>query len=56
MGDIRQRLLAHLNGDNPCIAREQPTHRVEELVQGDASAKERALILERQPVCNQRVG
>ena len=25
-GDIRQRLLDHLNGDNPCITRNAPTH------------------------------
>ena len=55
-GDIRQRLLAHLNGDNPYISREAPTHWVDELVTGDPSSQERALILEFQPSCNQKVG
>ncbi len=54
-GDIRDRLLAHLNGDNPCITRERPTHWVGE-VTSDMDARERQLILEYNPVCNQRVG
>lgn len=55
-GDIRQRLLDHLNGDNPRITRATPTHYVSELVSGDASARETQLILECLPACNQRVG
>ena len=55
-GDIRQRLLDHLSGDNPRITRQVPTHWVAELTFGDPSARERQLILELQPVCNQRVG
>jgi len=54
-GDIRQRLLAHLNGDNPCITREQPTHWVYELT-SNIDARERQLITEFSPLCNQRVG
>ncbi|MCC6962538.1 MAG: GIY-YIG nuclease family protein [candidate division Zixibacteria bacterium] len=55
-GDIRQRLLDHLNGDNPCITRENPTHWVAEVTSGDPSIRERELITELQPVCNKRVG
>lgn len=54
--DIRGRLLDHLNGDNPCITNESPTHWVDELVNGDASEREKELILELNPVCNKKVG
>jgi hypothetical protein len=54
-GDIRQRLLDHLNGDNPCIAREAPTHFVAE-VTPSMDQRERQLTLELQPTRNQRVG
>ena len=30
-GDIRTRLLAHLNGDNTCITTARPTHWVDEV-------------------------
>ena len=55
-GDIRQRLLDHLNGDNSCITRERSTHWVDVLTQGDPSERERQLILELTPLCNRRVG
>ena len=54
-GDIRERLLAHLGGDNPCITRYAPTHFVT-LVTPDMVKAEKALILELQPACNQKVG
>lgn len=54
-GDIRERLLRHVNGDNPCITRHQPTHWVDE-VTSDHDRRERELILELKPTCNQRVG
>ena len=54
-GDIRARLLAHLNGDNPCIARENPTHWMD-LVTNDDANTERRLIVEYSPICNQKVG
>ncbi len=54
-GDIRQRLLDHLNGDIPCITREHPTHWVDE-VTSNMDERERQLILEFSPICNQRVG
>lgn len=56
-GDIRTRLLEHLNGDNALILRHGPTHWVGELHADPAmSARERELILECDPPCNQRVG
>jgi hypothetical protein len=54
-GDIRTRLLAHLNGDNPRITRERPTHYVD-VVCDDYVTREKALILELDPVANRKVG
>ena len=54
-GDIRQRLLDHLGGDNACINHENPTHWIAE-VTSDADRREKELILELSPICNQRVG
>lgn len=54
-GMIRDRLMAHLNGDNPCITREAPTHWVDEIT-ADHVARERVLIVELTPACNQQVG
>jgi hypothetical protein len=57
-GDLRDRLLAHLNGtdDNPCILRERPTHWVGEVKVLDLDERERQLILELNPICNRKVG
>ena len=54
-GDIRERMLAHVGGDNACINREQPTHWVC-VATGDYDAMEKQLIVELAPICNQRVG
>jgi len=54
-GDIRQRLLDHLSGDNPCITAQRPTKFFAE-VNSSADAREKALIMEFTPSCNQRVG
>lgn len=54
-GDIRARLLRHLNGDNPCITREKPTHWVD-VVTSDMDEMEKRLIRELNPICNKRVG
>lgn len=54
-GDIRARLLDHLNGDNTCINREQPTGFVD-VVTNQADEVEKQLILELNPTCNRRVG
>lgn len=54
-GDIRNRLLKHLNGDNPCITRERPTHYYTAVTQDDENEEER-LIQELNPACNKKVG
>lgn len=54
-GDIRQRLLDHLNGDNPRITRESPTGFVG-MVTAGADGIEKQLILELDPIANRRVG
>ena len=54
-GDIRLRLLAHLNGDNPCIARRGPTHWVD-VVTTDYDAEEERLLRELTPTCNRTAG
>jgi len=54
-GDIRERLLAHLNGDIPCILKNSPTGWKAE-VTGDSARREKELIVELQPKCNQKVG
>ncbi len=54
-GDIRKRLLEHLNGDNPCITRNGPTHWVD-IVTNNMDEIEKALILELNPACNKKVG
>ena len=54
-GDIRARMLAHLNGDNPFIAFHSPTHWYGS-VTSDMDNEEKRLILEQRPLCNRRVG
>jgi len=54
-GDIRQRLLAHLDGDRPWTLHHQPTHWV--AVETDQyHALERELVLTCGPVCNVQAG
>ena len=56
-GDIKTRLLAHLNGDKACILNQMPTHWVDELrSEPEMSNREKQLILEHRPVCNEKVG
>ena len=54
-GDIRQRLLDHLNGDNTCITDAGPTHYVIE-VTANHKAREIVLIAELKPLCNKKLG
>ena len=54
-GDIRNRLLAHFNGDNPRIARERLTHWVDEVTPSYIQL-EKDLTIELTPACNQRSG
>ena len=57
-GDIRDRMLRHVGGDNPCINRHSPTHWVNEVTRSDAAMelREKTLIIELDPACNERVG
>lgn len=54
-GDIRARLLSHLNGGNPLILAQRPTHFVTVVTPNDVELEKR-LILECQPLVNQKVG
>jgi len=53
-GDIRQRLLDHLNGDVPSINANSPTHFRAE-VTGDSVKREQQLLREYMPACNERL-
>jgi len=53
-GNIRERLLSHLNGDNVCITRSQPTFWVAE-VTSSYREREKQLIRECFPTCNVQV-
>ncbi len=54
-GDIRQRLLDHLNGDNTCITRHGPTHWVD-IVTDRYDTVEKQLLSEYETLCNKRIG
>jgi len=54
-GDIRERMLAHINGDNPCITGNTPSQWIAELVSGDPTRREGELIREYRPICNKVV-
>lgn len=54
-GDIRARLLSHVAGNNPAITAQRPTHFVAMVTANDV-AVERQLIVELQPIANQKVG
>ncbi|MDA2929323.1 hypothetical protein MYX84_05145 [Acidobacteria bacterium AH-259-O06] len=54
-GDIRQRLLGHLNGDNECINQMPPTHWIGE-VTAYYEDREKQLITEFLPRCNRKKG
>ena len=53
-GEIRQRLLDHLNGDIPSINTNSPTHFRAE-VTADSMNREKQLLREYAPVCNPRL-
>ena len=53
--DMHARLLGHLNGDSWCITKNAPTDFIFELCPPEQRAeRQNQLILELQPVCNQR--
>ena len=51
-GDLRERLLVHINGDNPCIIGNNPNLWTGEVLSGDLTKREAELIREYQPKCN----
>jgi hypothetical protein len=53
-GDIRQRLLDHLDGDIPSIDTYTPTHFRAE-VTGDSIKREQQLLREYMPACNEKL-
>jgi hypothetical protein len=57
-GDIKTRLLEHLRGDIPCILRYDSLYWVDEVWENQESMdnRERQLIIELNPICNQRIG
>ena len=58
-GDLRTRLLGHLNGDHPCISRYSPTHFMglitPEQDLTEMYLEERRLIGELSPLCNEKI-
>ena len=54
-GDIRDRLLSHVAGNNPAITAQRPTHVVTMVTPND-EAIERQLIIELTPVANKKIG
>ena len=51
-GDIRERLLGHLKGDNACIRAQSPTHFVFEVTPTtNADGRARELTVEFSPIC-----
>ncbi len=53
--DIRERLLEHLNEDDPCLGTYPPTHFVAAITQDHVNL-EKELTVEYDPECNKRVG
>ena len=54
-GDIRDRMLKHIDGDIPCINNNSPNQWTAIVISGDPTSREGELIREYQPVCNQRI-
>jgi hypothetical protein len=54
-GDIRARLLGHINGDKPCISSNAASHWVE-VVTDHMDYEEKRLIQEYNPCCNKKAG
>jgi hypothetical protein len=55
--DMRERMLAHLYGDNPAILRNSPVSWLGEIrLASEIDAREKQLILEYDPIANKKVG
>ena len=51
--NVRERLLEHLRGDNPCIAEKNPTSFIAEEVPAERRAERRDILIgEYDPLCN----
>lgn len=53
-GEIRKRLLEHLDGDIPCIIHSLPKFFYAESCPNDMDEREKMLIKEFNPICNKR--
>jgi hypothetical protein len=51
-GDIKERMLAHINGDNPLITQNTPNLWTAGVVLGDPTEREGELIQEYRPTAN----
>ncbi len=51
-GDIRERMLAHIDGDNDCITKNTPNQWTGEVSKDDPTKSEGELIQEYNPICN----
>ena len=51
-GDIRERVLAHIDGDNDCITKNSPDQWTAFLLSADPTRREGELIREYSPICN----
>jgi len=51
-GDIRECLLGHLMGDNPCITQFSPTSWMAEVTGGDPTERYLQLMKELEPACS----
>lgn len=54
-GDIGERMLVHIDGDNPCITKNTPDRWTGEVLSGDPTRREGELIQEYRPICNKVV-
>lgn len=53
-GDIRECLMNHLMGDNPCITQFDPTSWMAEVTGGDPTERYKQLLQELEPACNSK--
>ena len=50
--DIQERMLAHIDGDNPCVAQNAPDQWTASVISDDPTSIEAELIWEYEPICN----
>ena len=54
-GDIRDRMLKHIDDDNPCITQNTPNQWTASVISGDPTGREGELIQEYAPICNKQI-